>query len=137
MIAVILMIVMAQAPSLNMTAVAQGTSSGIDDSREVVVRSPAEWQALWKAHAGPQAAPAIDFSTDVVAAVFLGTRPTGGFQVEIVAARLENGALMVEYVERRPGADAIVTQVQTSPFHIVKLPRFDGPIRFRRSASAP
>jgi hypothetical protein len=63
--------------------------------------------------------------------VWLGTRPTGGYDVEIVATRRDGNALVVEYVEHRPPADAIVTQALTSPFHIVKLPRADGPVRFR------
>jgi hypothetical protein len=44
--------------------------------------------------------------------------------------------LIVEYAERRPPADAIVTQALTTPFHIVRLPTHDGPVRFRR-VSAP
>jgi hypothetical protein len=132
--ALILAVFMAQGPAAIPT-VAQGPSSGIEEPRQVVVRSPAEWETLWKSHAGPQAAPAVDFSTSLVAAVFLGTRPTGGFRVEIVAARRENDALVVEYVERRPAADTLVTQILTSPFHMVSLPRFTGPIRFRRSGA--
>ncbi len=135
--ALILAVFMTQVPAAVPT-VAQGPSSGVEEPRQVVVRSPAEWDTLWKAHAGPQTAPAVDFSTSMVAAVFLGTRPSGGFRAEIVGVRRENDALVVEYVERRPAADAIVTQVLTSPFHIVTLPRFGGPIRFRTVvASAP
>ena len=124
---------MAQAPGAVVT-VAEGTASGIEDPREVVVRSSAEWEALWKAHAGPQPAPAVDFSTSVVAAVFLGTRPTAGYGVEIRGTRREADTLVVEYVERAPGADTIVAQVLTSPFHVVKLPPFSGPVRFRKTA---
>jgi len=136
MIALILAVIMAQAQTTAVATVAQGSSSGAADPREVVVRSPAEWAALWKAHAGPQTAPVVDFSTNLVAAVFLGTRPTAGFRVDIVGARREADVLVIEYVERAPGADNIVAQVLTSPFHIVTLPRYDGPIRFRKTAVA-
>jgi hypothetical protein len=131
--ALIFAVFMAQIPAA-MATIAGGASSGIEDPRELIVRSSAEWNAVWKSHAGPQTAPAVDFSTHLVAAVFLGSRPTGGFGVEIVRTRRENEALVIEYVERRPAADTLVTQVLTSPFHIVKLPRFNGPIRFRRIA---
>jgi hypothetical protein len=114
------------------TSVAQGANSGIDDTREVVVRSRTEWDALWKSHAGAQPAPSVDFSQELVAGVFLGTRPTGGFRVDITGYRPDGSALIIEYVERVPAPDGIVTQVLTSPFHIVKLPRFDGPVRFRK-----
>jgi hypothetical protein len=114
------------------TNVAQGLNSGIDDTRAVVVRSQAEWDALWKSHAGVQPAPSVDFARELVAAVFLGTRPTAGFTAEITGYRRDGSALIVEYVERGPAADGLVAQVLTSPFHIVKLPRFDGPVRFQK-----
>jgi protease stability complex PrcB-like protein len=138
MMVLILMMMMAQTPGPSMATVGEGSSSGIDEPNTVIVRSVPEWGALWKSHAGLQPAPAVDFSTNLVAAVFLGMRPTAGYRVEIVGIRRENDALIVEYVERRPAADAIVSQVLTSPFHIVKLPRFNGPIRFRqRGVGAP
>ena len=134
MTAFVLAAVMAQVPGAPAT-VAQGAASAIDNPREVIVRSSPEWEALWKSHAGPQPAPAVDFSASLVAAVFLGTRPTAGYLVEILGTRRENDALVVEYVERAPAADAIVAQVLTSPFHVVKLPRFGGPVRFRKMAA--
>ena len=136
MLALMLAVMMAQAQTPAVATLVQGSSSGVDAPREVVVRSPAEWAALWKAHAAPQTAPVVDFSTNVVAAVFLGTRPTAGFRVDIVGARREADVLVIEYAERAPGADSIVAQVLTAPFHIVTLPRYDGPIRFRKTAVA-
>jgi hypothetical protein len=65
-----------------------------------------------------------------VVGVFLGTRPTAGFQVEITGVREQDGALVVEYVERRPPSDAMVAQVLTAPFHLVTVPRHEGPVRF-------
>ena len=135
MTALVLAVVMAQVSGAVAT-VAQGPMSGVVDPREVVVRSSSEWEALWKSHAGPQPAPAVDFSSNMVTAVFLGTRPTGGYRVEILSTHLENDALVIEYAERAPNADAIVAPVLTSPFHIVKLPRFSGQVRFRKTVTA-
>jgi hypothetical protein len=105
--------------------------SAITEPREVVIRSSAEWNALWKEHGSTQPVPAVNFSKELVAAVFLGIRPTGGFSVEVVGARIEGDVLIVEYVEQRPGRGSIVTQVLTSPFHIVKLPAHKGSVRFQ------
>jgi hypothetical protein len=109
--------------------------SAITGPREVVVRSSADWNALWKEHGSTQPVPAVDFSKELVAAVFLGSRPTGGFSVEVVGARVEGDALIVEYVEQRPGRGSIVSQMLTSPFHIVKLPAHKGPVRFQGGRS--
>ena len=128
----ILIVAIAQGASPRVTTVAQGAYSGINDTSEVVARSPAEWDALWKAHAGLQAIPMVDFSQELIAAIFLGTRPSGGFSAEILGTRREAAALVIEYRERAPAASDIVTQALTSPFHIVKMTRFDGPIRFRK-----
>jgi hypothetical protein len=130
MIGFIVMLALAADPAL--TTLMGGPMSAVEDSKQVVARTAAEWTTLWKSHAGAQAAPAVDFSTDMVAAVFMGTQPTGGFSVEIVATRREADALIIEYVERRPGRRDVTAQVLTSPFHIVKLPKHGGPIRFER-----
>lgn len=136
MMALILMMMMAQTPGPSMATVSEGSSSAIDEPNMVIVRSAPEWDALWKSHAGLQPVPAVDLSTNMVAAVFVGMRPTAGFRVEIVGARRENDALVVEYVERPPSPRTLVGQVLTAPFHIVTLPRFTGPVRFRKVAAA-
>ena len=120
----------AQSPGLN--TVAQGAMSNIEEPRQAVVRTAAEWQALWKQHASEGTPPSVDFNQSTVVAVFLGSRPTTGFAVEITAAKTEGTRTMVEYLERQPPRDALVAQVLTSPFHIVRLPRTAGAVEFRR-----
>ena len=110
----------------------RGTHSNVDDARQVVVRTAADWGALWKQHAGERPMPAVDFAREAVAAVFLGTRPTGGFGVEIVGAAQKGGAFVVQYRETKPGANAIAAQVITSPFLLVALPKIDGDVKFER-----
>jgi hypothetical protein len=112
--------------------VAQGTLSNIDEPRQVIVRTAAEWQALWKQHGGDGAAPAVDFTQSIVAAVFLGSRPTAGFTVEITNVKTDRNGTVVEFVERQPPRDEFVAQVLTAPFHAVRLARTAGSIEFRR-----
>jgi PrcB C-terminal len=112
--------------------VARGPMSAVADARQTVARTVTEWGALWKSHGAAQPMPDVDFSTSMVAAVFLGSQPTGGISVEITGTRLDGDALVVEFVERRPGRGDVVSQVLTSPFHVVKLPRHDGPVRFEK-----
>ena len=119
---------------LLLVTVAQGTMSNIEEPRTVVVRTAAEWQALWKDHDPQQAVPAVDFAQSMVVGVFLGSRPTAGFAVEITAVKAEGNRTIVEYAERRPPRDQFVAQVVTSPFHIVRLMRTAGAVEFRRLA---
>ncbi len=101
----------------------QGDRTQIMSAREVVVRTPAEWDALWRAHlpTPPPATP--DFSKEMVVGVFLGDKPTPGYGVTIVSATTEGGVLRVRYREASPPADAISAQVITYPYHIVAIPK--------------
>src|SRR4029453_11878773 len=101
MIGFIVMLALAADPTI--TTVMRGPMSAVEDSKQVAARTGGEWTTLWRSHASAQTPPAVDFSTDMVAAVFMGTQPTGGFSVEIVATRREADALIIEYVERQPG----------------------------------
>jgi hypothetical protein len=109
----------------------QGQRSGIRDRKLVVVRTPAEWKALWRAHRsqGTQPVPAIDFQTEMVVAVFAGEKSTGGYRVEIVCVEA-NQQVRVLYREAQPPPDAIRIQVLTQPYHIMKLQRVDRPVVF-------
>jgi hypothetical protein len=110
----------------------RGTHSNIDGSRQVVVRDAAAWGTLWKQHAGDRPMPVVDFSKEAVAAVFLGTRSTGGYGVAIAGGQQKAGAFVVEYRETSPGPGAIAAQVITSPFSIVAMPKVDGDVKFER-----
>ena len=113
-----------------MKTIDKGLDSAIDDARQVVVRTPADWAKLWQTHSFERARPNIDFSKEMVLGVFLGSRPTAGFTVDIVGTRQESGTLIVEYRETRPSADRASAQILTSPYHLVSVPRVDGDVKF-------
>jgi hypothetical protein len=120
------------AQGTGVNTVAQGAMSNIEEPRQAVVRTAAEWQALWKQHDGGGAPPPVDFAESMVVAVFLGSRPTAGFAVDIRGVKRDGQATIVEYLERQPPRDAIVAEVLTSPFHVVRVARTAGPVEFRR-----
>lgn len=108
----------------------KGLESGIDSPRQAVVRTAAEWSSLWKAHASDRPAPPVDFSREMVIGLFMGTRPTAGYNVEIVGIENQSGGLVVRYRETTPPPDALTAQVLTSPYQLIAVPKFDGPVRF-------
>jgi hypothetical protein len=110
----------------------KGLESQMDDARQVTVRSAADWAKLWNQHAGERARPAVDFSKEMVVGVFLGSRPTAGFSIEIVSAREEGATLVVQYRETRPPqGGGVVAQILTSPYHIVAVP-MHADVRFEK-----
>jgi len=125
-----------QAVPLKFVTVQRGDLSGIEERREAVVRTAAEWAALWKQHQPGQKPPAIDFTRSMVAGVFLGSRPTGGYTLEVTAVQREGADLVVIYRESKPDPKMMVTQMITSPFDLVRIDRHAGPVRFRPAETA-
>ena len=122
----------------DLTTIAKGEGSGVSDARRSVVRSAAEWASLWALHAGPDsAAPPVDFSSHMVAAAFAGERPSPGYAIEIAGAALDGAVLVLTIHELPPPPGMLAAQVVVSPFHMVRLPRHDGEVRFVDAAGAP
>ena len=98
-----------------------------------MVRTAAEWTALWKQLGSSRPRPAVDFTRSTVLGVFLGSRPTAGFGVAIDSIDRQGAELVVTYRERRPNPADMVAQMLTAPYLLVTIERFDGKVRFVRS----
>ena len=105
--------------------IAKGIRSGIREPSQIAIRNQTEWQQLWRQHSSASTAPAslptVDFDKELVAAVFLGEKPSGGYGVEISSAEVIDRALTVFVKETSPSPGAIVTQGFNQPFHIVRI----------------
>jgi hypothetical protein len=113
--------------------IVQDKMSNVEDTTQIVAKTPTEWAALWRLHAGDQAPPPkIDFAKRMAVAVFLGSRPTAGYAVEVRGTKTEGGTLIVEWREHTPAPGSLLAQVITSPSHLVSIPKFDGQITFRK-----
>jgi hypothetical protein len=117
-------------PDARVRSLDKGDQSFVDERRTVIARSTAEWRAAWNQHAPDRSRPPVDFGREMVVGVFLGSRPTAGFAVEIVGVKGEADALIVRYRETRPAAGAILAQVVTMPYHLAAVPAHKGEIRF-------
>jgi hypothetical protein len=126
----------ARAAQMKIATVQRGDLSAIEERREVVVRTSAEWAALWKQHSPGQKPPAFDPARSMVVGVFLGSRPSGGFGVEITGVQRDGADLVVTYRESKPDPQMMVIQMVTAPFHLVRIDRQDGTVRFRAAANA-
>jgi hypothetical protein len=117
----------AMKPTIPVTfrSVGKGYRSGVRAPLQIVARSQNEWTALWRQHASGDSSsrppPAIDFEKEVVVALFLGERPTGGYDVQISRAEQTNDGLTIYYREKDPPLGGMVIQALTQPFHIVRI----------------
>ena len=146
MIALVIALVMLQTPAAPPAAarstmrtmpeppvtIGKGDQSNVDDGRMVTVRTEAEWTRLWQQHNPDRPRPAIDFSKQMVVGVFMGSRNTAGFAVEIVSASDADGVGTVHYRETVPPKGAVTAQVITSPYHLVSIPKSASTVKFQK-----
>src|SRR5690348_17207121 len=123
-------------PPSALRTIDKGAQSNIDTARQAVAHNEAEFAAIWKAHNYDRPAPAVDFAREMVVAVFMGSRPTGGFSTEIVSAAERDGRFVVTYRERAPGSGAIAAQVLTAPYHIAAVTKSEKPVVFEKEGSS-
>lgn len=120
-----------QSPGVEL--IVSAANSNVDDLRTAVAWKSGEWESLWRSHAGASTpAPAVDLTKRTVVAVFLGSRPTAGYSVEIAGTRQEGKTMIVEWREVRPKERMLLAQVLTSPAVIASIPKFDGEIGFKK-----
>jgi hypothetical protein len=130
--AIAISVALIQAVVPPMRSLDQGGQSEIEVQRQVTVRDRDAWASLWRAHAPRRATPAVDFSREMVVGVFMGTRPTAGFAVDIVGYRDSGNDVVVLYRETAPSPDTITAQVLVSPYHLVVIPRRTGTVTFEK-----
>ena len=122
--------------SVPLSTLQKGDFSGVREALQIVIRTQDEWDNLWKRYssiqANPPPTPPINFATEMVVGLFVGEKSTGGYEVEITRAERRDSKLYLYYVEKSPPRDAMVTQVLTQPYHLVKIPRDDTPVTFVR-----
>jgi hypothetical protein len=113
----------------------QGMHSPVERQSFFVLQSEADFQRYWQLSQGqpPQTAPRdIDWNRELLIAVHLGQRRTGGHTVQVASIRRERShELVVDVVERTPPAGQAVAQMLTSPWVLVRMERAAGNFSFR------
>lgn len=94
------------------------------------IKTEDEFASLWNfLHADDQIpVPTVDFEAHDVLAVFDGLHPTGGYDISVVAVEPIDGVLKVTILHEEPGTSCITTEVVTSPFELVVIPKSEAPI---------
>jgi len=120
----------APAGPLMLRSLTSSAQSGVQEQRVVVARDAAAWSQAWRDHGGLQLPapepPAVDFEREMVVAVFLGQRGSGGYGVTIEAIERTATGLLVKARESRPDPDTLVTMALTAPMHAVAVERVPG-----------
>ncbi|MFX1253386.1 MAG: protease complex subunit PrcB family protein [Promethearchaeota archaeon] len=114
----------------------QESNCGIFTKTNHMITEFEAWAKLWTDihriyYPLPELYP-VDFTTDLIFAVFQGECPTGGYMTNITRIILTETSYEVYIDEFHPGAHCVTTQALTQPYHIVKISNFpqDLPVQF-------
>jgi hypothetical protein len=73
-----------------------------------------------------------DFTQKSFLGLFAGPKPTGGYEIKIQAVVEDNCQIIVEYFEKEPLKNEIVTTAVTYPSDYILLPKSKKPIIFKK-----
>lgn len=79
------------------------------------------WSRAYGTMTAPPPLPAVDFSRSSVAAVFLGTRTSGGYSVDVQNVNVENGEMYLDVAVTEPAPGTLTTQALTNPWVMVRV----------------
>ena len=103
---------------------ATGTMSEHEGGRAVeLITDEAGWRRTWEKVGAGRPIPDVSFDTRAVVVAYQGQQSTGGYSIEITGIRRTGTVLAVTVSERRPASGSLTTQVITSPFVAVSIPR--------------
>jgi hypothetical protein len=117
--------------------VESGTSSAYreDDQTfvggEQVIRDAATWETVWREHRPGTAPPAVDFTSQMVLAVFMGPQSLGCDSASVNVASVTRAGQGLEVVvdEHHPQGGE---ECRSNPYDFVSCTRTPGPVSFVR-----
>lgn len=135
-LAILLTLLQPQFPRVTFETIAAGEESGINSREALVITDQEQWEALWERHVSydrnPPPLPQVDFSEEMVIAIFAGTK-SEGYMVQITGIEQREEELAVHYFLSGPSCTKCALPTgMTQPFHMVKLERLNLPVVFQR-----
>ena len=117
-----------------------GTNSAVRLARQMVVRDAKAFEALWQEHVRnnpmkPET-PYVDFKLYDVVAVFAGSKPTGGYSVEIAQPVVKGKSATIAETIYKPGPGMMVTQAFTYPYAMRAVRKLPLKVEFKVETKA-
>ncbi|MCB4757169.1 MAG: protease complex subunit PrcB family protein [Elusimicrobia bacterium] len=117
----------------------KGDSSGVTEPFQEVISDSHSWQRIWNRHVSTQEPkppfPPVNFDTNEVLFICAGSKPTGGFSLEIVSVENTDWdgkpARVVTYKIKTPPENSMNITVITQPFIFRLVPKITGPTFFK------
>lgn len=120
--------------SLKWSVYQSETNSNLTKDQTLVIKDQASFTAYWRQHDSSAAVPTdVDWANEMLVAIHLGKCSSSGYDVIVTGIDPGNeNDLVVSYIERHPAKQQRVVPFQTSPYSVIRVPRFTGTVRFNR-----
>ncbi|HKC62751.1 MAG TPA: DUF885 family protein [Pyrinomonadaceae bacterium] len=112
--------------AVEFSVLATGRNSGYEGSRSIqLITNRNDWLNTWRVigNGSTGSMPEVSFDTRAVLVVYQGQKRTGGYGISIAEIRREGNTLVVRVNEQTPKPGEMATEVLTSPFIAVSIPR--------------
>ncbi len=110
--------------AVDFSILATGTVSGYEGGRSIeLILDQEALQRAWASIGAGRPLPEVNFDTEAVILAYQGRQMTGGYSINIEGVRREATSITVRTIEQRPKPGGLQTQVLTSPFVAVIIPR--------------
>ncbi|MDT7689365.1 MAG: hypothetical protein QOE46_2124 [Acidobacteriota bacterium] len=112
------------AKPVEFSLLATGAMSTREGVRAVeLIADEAAWRRAWETIGAGRPLPDVSFDTRAVVIAYQGQQRTGGYSIEITGIKRIGTVLAVTVGERRPASGSLTTEVITSPYVAVSIPR--------------
>ena len=112
----------------------KGNNAKQEKPQRLVIKDQKAWEKTWALMKGnimpKQAAPKIDFNKNMVIAVFMGRKMSGGYSIK-VAKIDDKDKLIVTVKESSPPKGGMTTMALTSPYHVVVIAKSAKEVEFK------
>jgi len=113
-----------------------GSDSGIKEFSKKIAKTKEEFSDLYKEHLSKQKLittpifPYVDFNNEMIAAIFLGERPSSGYNIKVTKVTKTNSRITIFANEETPEDKAFTYSIVTSPYTFITIPKNNLPINF-------
>ena len=96
-----------------------------------VLRDKAAFEEVWISARIKAAMPQIDFSKEMVLLSARGCLPNACYRTRFVSFTIEGNGARAWLEDEDPSPHCFCALTLTCPYHLVKVPRLDGPVEFK------
>jgi len=124
-------------PNVAFKIIAKGQHSNISLANQLVIKNRADWLQLLKINGDTSIINkknsksfAIDFSDNIVIALFAGQQPTGGYSIGVSHIKKVNDNLFVTLSFTEPNKNDNVSLALSQPYIFLSTEKIDGKVIF-------